>query len=79
MLIYNHIQGGETPMELPKTLQVYKDGRCLTCTLTVLAVRGGKQVLYVAEDGAVLKREPLFRFTERLKRRKGEVGYAIKI
>ena len=66
-------------MELPESITVYKDGKCIDCTLKILGVSGGKVVLYVAPDGMVLKQEPLFRYKERLKRRKGETGYAIKV
>ena len=66
-------------MEFPKNVTVYKDDKCYICTLQLLAVSGGKQVLYVAEDGSVLKKEPLHRYNERLRRRKGETGYAIKV
>jgi hypothetical protein len=66
-------------MELPKNIEVYKDGKCHVCTLKILAVRGGKHVLYVAEDGTILKEEPMHRYTARIKRRKGETGYTIKI
>jgi hypothetical protein len=66
-------------MELPKNVEVYKDSKHYVCTLRLLAVRGGKHIAYVAEDGTILKQEPLFRYTERIKRRKGDVGYAIKV
>jgi hypothetical protein len=66
-------------MDYPKNVMVYKDDKCYKCTLHELAVSGGKQVLYVAEDGTVLKKEPLFRYNERIRRRKGETGYAIKV
>jgi hypothetical protein len=66
-------------MDFPESITVYKDGKCIDCTLKILGVSGGKQVMYVAPDGTVLKKEPLFRYNERLRRRKGEVGYAIKV
>ena len=66
-------------MDFPKTVPVYKGDKCFTCTLRILAVSGGKQVLYIAEDGTVMKKETLSRYKERLRRRKGETGYAIKV
>jgi len=67
-------------MDLTEKVPVVKDGRCYLCTLLLQSVKGGARVLYVTEDGMLLKEEPLFRYKERLKRRKtGSKGYAIKV
>ena len=66
-------------MDFPKNVSVLKGDKRYICTLELLAVGGGTQVLYVADDGTVLKKEPLHRYKERIKRRKGDTGYAIKV
>ena len=50
-------------------ISILKDGKRYLCTVELSDVKGGRQVLYVSEDGTVIKREPLFRYNERLKRR----------
>jgi len=50
-------------------IPIIKDGKRYLCSIELLDVKGGRQVLYVSEDGIVIKREPLFRYNERLKRR----------
>ena len=66
-------------MELEKNVSVLKGDKCYVCTLHVVEVRGGKQVVYVTDDGTVIKREPYFRYNEKVKRRKeGSKGYTTK-
>lgn len=60
-------------------IPVIKGDKFYLCTLQVVTVKGGKQMLYVAEDGTIVKKEPLFRYKERMKRRKGSKGYAVKV
>ena len=57
-------------MELTnEKISILKDGKRYLCTVELLDVKGGRQVLYVSESGAVIKQEPLFRYNERIKRR----------
>ena len=50
-------------------IPILKDGKRHLCTVELLDVKGGRQVLYIGDDGTVIKREPLFRYNERQKRR----------
>ncbi|MDR2572697.1 MAG: DUF3990 domain-containing protein [Oscillospiraceae bacterium] len=57
-------------MDLPsEKIAIEKDGRCYMCTLKLSTVRGGHHVLYVSDDGLIVKKEPLHRYKERIKRR----------
>ena len=59
-----------TKMELPtEQIAIEKDGICHMCTLRLSTVRGGHHILYVADDGTIIKKEPLHRYKERVKRR----------
>ena len=64
---------------LDKDVAIEKDGKRYLCTVELVTVKGGQRVLYVAEDGTILKREPYFRYGERINRRKGETGYAVRV
>jgi hypothetical protein len=58
-------------MQLPtEKVPVLKDDKCFMCNLQIVMVKGGKQVIYVADDGSVIKREPLRKCKNRIKRRK---------
>jgi len=50
-------------------IAIEKDGKCYMCTLRVTPVKGGYHVLYVADDGSIIKKEPLHRYKERINRR----------
>jgi len=64
---------------LAEKVAVEKDGKRYICTLELVTVKGGQRVLYVAEDGTILKKEPFYRYNERISRRKtGSAGYAVK-
>ena len=67
-------------MELTEEkVAVVMDGKRYLCSLELIVVKGGKHVLYVADDGNVLKQEPLFRYNERMKRRaSGSNVYEVK-
>lgn len=56
-------------MEFPSTVPIIVGDKCFFCTLQEIIVRGGKQVLYIADDGTIIKREPMHRYKEREKRR----------
>ena len=57
-------------MELTaEKIPIIKDGKRYLCTAELLDVKGGRHVVYVSEDGTVIKQEPLFRYNERIKRR----------
>jgi hypothetical protein len=57
-------------VEFPKEqIAIEKDGKCFLCTIRLSTVRGGHHVLYVADDGTIIKKEPLHRYKERIKRR----------
>ena len=64
---------------LEKDVAIEKDGKRYLCTVELVTAKGGQRVLYVAEDGTILKREPYFRYNERINRRKGKTGYAVRI
>ena len=64
---------------LEKNVAIEMDGKRYLCTVELVTAKGGQRVLYVAEDGTILKREPYFRYNERISRRKGETGYAVRI
>lgn len=49
---------------------VQKDGKWYLCKPMLIEVRGGKNVAYITEDGTEIKREPLHRYNNRIKRRK---------
>ena len=50
-------------------IPILKDGTRHLCAVEIVDVKGGRQVLYVSEDGTVIKKEPLYRYNERIKRR----------
>ena len=52
-----------------KKISIQKDGKRYLCSVELLDVKGGRHVLYVSDDGTVIKQEPLYRYNERLKRR----------
>lgn len=56
-------------MDNTDKVPVILDGKCVFCSLQIVSVKGGKQVLYLADDGTIVKREPLHRYKERQKRR----------
>lgn len=59
-------------MTLPtEKTPIVKDGKCFMCRLQLLTVKGGTHVLYVSDEGDVIKREPLHRYKNRINRRKG--------
>ena len=58
---------------------IEKDGKCYMCTLRLSAVKGGHHILYVANDGTIVKKEPLHRYKEREKRRNNAKKGALRI
>ena len=62
---------------LDKDVAIEKDGKRYLCTVELVTVKGGQRVLYVTEDGTILKREPYFRYNERINRRRGKTGYIV--
>ena len=59
-------------------IPILKDGKRHFCTVEILDVKGGRQVLYVSEDGTVIKQEPLYRYNERMKRRAATSSTSVK-
>jgi len=58
-------------IELPKTkVPLIKDGKRYLCTVEHIPVRGGSNIIHVAEDGTIIKQEPFHRYKERESRRK---------
>ena len=55
--------------ETTEKIPILTDGKRHLCTVEIVGVKGGRQVLYVSEDGTVIKKEPLYRYNERIKRR----------
>ena len=47
---------------LAENFPYLKDGKRYICTLELYPVKGGQNVLYVAEDGTVVKQEPYHRY-----------------
>ena len=71
-MCYDAWSKGVLLMELSnEQIAVEKDGKCYLCTPRISTVRGGHHVLYVTDDGTIIKKEPLHRYKERIKRRNG--------
>ena len=45
------------------------EGKWYLCRPILITVSGGKNVAYILEDGTEVKREPLHRYKQRVKRR----------
>lgn len=58
----------------PEKVPLIIGDKCYICSLTLITVRGGKQVIYTTDDGTIIKREPLHRYNERIERRKIPAG-----
>lgn len=56
-------------MDIAGKVPIIVGDKYYLCSLQVITVKGGKQVIYITDDGTIVKREPLHRYVERQKRR----------
>lgn len=61
-------------MDFSEKLPVVIGNKCYMCSLQLVTVKGGKQVLYLTDDGTIVKKEPLHRYKERHKKRNAATG-----
>jgi hypothetical protein len=54
---------------LANNVPYLKDGKRYICRLELVSVKGGKNVLWVAENGKVMKKEPYHRYKDRVLRK----------
>ena len=66
-------------IQLASDISVIKDGKRFICTAEQITVSGGLNVIYVADDGSIIKQEPMHRYKQRLRRRNGERGYTLRV